>query len=84
MVATFVRSGYRKRASVRAIANTLISFSSKLTLTLTLSFGLPKPPLIQRMRCTVIFRERVATFFFEEYEFLGRVATGDLLLKTTV
>jgi|WetSurSiteA1Bulk_404760.scaffolds.fasta_scaffold13436_2 hypothetical protein len=40
MVATIVRSGYRKRVrvrvSARAIANTLISFSSKLTLTLTL------------------------------------------------
>jgi hypothetical protein len=27
------------------------------------------------MRWTEIFRERVATFFFEEYESFGRVAT---------
>jgi len=35
------------------------------------------------MRCTVIFRDRVATFF-NDYGFFGRVATTDTLLDVTI
>jgi len=37
-------------------------------------YDILKPTLILRMRCTVIFRERVQ-LFFEENEFFVRVAT---------
>jgi hypothetical protein len=65
LVATFVRSGYPEAQEVK--------------IDLLFFLELPNPSLILRMRCTVIFKERVATFF-EENDFFVRVATRDHLI----
>jgi len=69
LVATFVRLGYRKRvrvrASARALASTLISFSSRLTLTC----------LPAGRHSHFLTADRGLQLFFEEYEFFGRIAT---------
>jgi len=43
-------------------------------------YDILKLPLIQRMRCTVIFRERVATFFLKKMSFLAELQSESFFL----